>query len=272
MSNKNVTKNEALSIEEAAKHEYLINTRGYTLLPGFLDLAQTRILKQLMEQAIYRFKPVPGVERSYQDQYQIHDLMVQYLDFARLLEDYRLQQLIQPHLGLHWVMYAATSSSIPPHGVNYANRLHVDSPRFCQNYLFNIGVIWALDDCTISNGGALKILAGSQHCEIMPHPSVFEDNCDQITCKEGSLIVFNARAAHKTCQNITDRWNHSMTLNACRSFMKQRMDWVRFIPAEISSQLNHQARRIIGFDTRVPENLDQFFLPEERRLYKSNQG
>jgi ectoine hydroxylase-related dioxygenase (phytanoyl-CoA dioxygenase family) len=53
--------------------------------------------------------------------------------------------------------------------------------------------------------------------------------------------------------------------------MKQRMDWVRFIPEEISSKLNDQARRIIGFDTRLCSNLDEFFQPEDKRLYKANQ-
>ena len=30
--------------------------------------------------------------------------------------------------------------------------------------------------------------------------------------------------------------------------------------------------RLIGFDTRLPTSLEEFFLPEERRLYKPGQG
>ena len=54
--------------------------------------------------------------------------------------------------------------------------------------------------------------------------------------------------------------------------MKPRMDWVRLIPEDIASQLNSQARRLIGYDTRLPTTLDEFFLPEDQRLYKANQG
>ena len=100
----------------------------------------------------------------------------------------------------------------------------------------------------------------------------FEKHCVQAVCKAGSLLVFNARIHHRTYENMTDRWNHSMTLNACRSFMKQRMDWVRFIPEDVSGRLNAQARRLIGFDTRLPTTLEEFFLPEDQRLYKANQG
>jgi len=47
--------------------------------------------------------------------------------FAGLLEDPRLQQLLAPLLGESWILYAFTSSSLPPGGSNYGNRIHVDS-------------------------------------------------------------------------------------------------------------------------------------------------
>lgn len=257
---------------EVDEHSYLIRTRGYTLLEEFLCQNEVEALKASMIHAIEDFRPVEGVERSYLDRYQIHDLINRDINFGRLLEDPRLQQLIAPHLGKHWIMYAATSSSIPPFGTNYASRLHVDTPRFHPGYIFNMGLIWTLDDYDTNNGGALKILPGSQHLADQPELNFFEKHCAQIICKAGSLLVFNAGTFHRTSENKTPQWNHSMTLNACRSFMKQRMDWVRFVPQEISSRLNPQARRLLGFDTRLPISLEEFFLPDELRLYKSNQG
>lgn len=256
---------------EVADHIYNIQTRGYSILPNFLSSEETGLLKIGMEKALGEFTSIEGVERSLLDRYQMHDLINRDISYGRLLEDPRLQQLIAPHLGDHWVMYAATSSSIPPGGTNYSSRMHVDSPRFHSGYPFNMGVIWTLDDYTPTNG-ALKILPGSQHSDKTPSLEFFEKNYTQVLCEAGSLLVFNARTYHRTCKNYTAEWSHSMTLNACRSFMKQRMDWVRFIPAEISSQLNNQAKRLIGFDTRLPESLEEFFLPEDQRLYKPNQG
>ncbi|MDT4291147.1 phytanoyl-CoA dioxygenase family protein [Methylomonas sp. MO1] len=272
MKNIDVSNKELLASAEVAEHIYQIQTRGYSELPDFLSKEEVNILRTSMECAISEFKPIEGVERSFLDRYQIHDLINRDINYGRLLEDPRLQQLIAPHLGEHWIMYAATSSSIPPHGSNYSSRLHVDCPRFHPGYIFNMGLIWVLDDYTFDNGGALKILPGSQHSDINPGLDFFEKHCIQVDCKAGSLLLFNARIYHRTFENTTDHWNHSMTLNACRSFMKPRMDWVRFIPNEISCQLNAQARRLIGFDTRLPTNLEEFFLPEEQRLYKANQG
>jgi ectoine hydroxylase-related dioxygenase (phytanoyl-CoA dioxygenase family) len=267
----NLAKKDFLNFKVVAESNYNILTRGYTILEDFLDDQEVLLLKKGMETGLLRYKTNGLSERSSLDKYQLHDLMIQDINFARLLEDPRLQQLIAPHLGEYWIMYAMTSSSIPPYGQNYASRLHVDCPRFYPGYIFNMGFIWTLDDYTEENG-ALKILPGSQHTEIAPDFDFFEKNSVQILCKSGSLILFNAKTYHRTCENHSNKWSHSMTLNACRSFMKQRMDWVKFIPKEITDQLNPQARRLIGFDTRIPSSLEEFFVPDDLRLYKPNQG
>jgi ectoine hydroxylase-related dioxygenase (phytanoyl-CoA dioxygenase family) len=259
------------SQDDIQDHYYNITTRGYSIFESFLNLKECEILKVSMMTALGNYKPLDDIERSVLDKHQIHDLIVSDINYARLLEDQRIDQLIAPFLGESWIMYAATSSSIPPHGKNYASRLHVDSPRFYPGYIFNMGVIWALDDYTVENG-ALKILPGSQHSDTTPSLEYFENNSTQLQCPAGTLIVFNAKTFHRTCDNTTDNWNHSMTLNACRSFMKQRFDWVRFISEDISCQLNPLAKRLLGYDTRLPTSLNEFFLPEDQRLYKANQG
>lgn len=261
-----------MSYDEVADHAYLVRTRGYSLVPDFLSLKETERIKLAISKAISTYKPIANIERSFLDRFQIHDLLNRDIAVARLLEDPRLQQLVAPHLGDFWIMYAATSSSIPPGGTNYAARLHVDSPRHLPGYEFNIGIIWALDDYTLENGGALKVLPGSHHSSQVPSERFFEQHCSQITCKAGTLLLFSARMFHRTSLNKTLDWNHSMTLNACRSYMKPRMDWVRFIRPEIAELLNDQARRLIGFDTRLPTSMEEFFLPDEKRLYKQNQG
>lgn len=256
---------------EVAEHTYAILTRGYSLIEGALTNDQCDSLRQSMLEATERFEPVEGSERSYLDKYQIHDLFNQDANFARLLEDPRLQQLIAPHLGPFWIMYAATSSAVPPHGKNYANRVHTDSPRFSKDYTFNIGIIWTLDDYTVDNG-ALRVLPASHHLDQEPSANYFERNAVPVLCPRGSLIFFHAGLYHQAGENRTDDWRCSMTMNVCRSFMKPRMDWANFIRGDVSDSLNDQARRLLGFDTRVPACLEEFFLPESERLYKAGQG
>lgn len=259
-----------MTATEYDEHTYHVHTRGYSVIPDFLDPGDCLELKRGLTRALDSYE-VCDTEQSVLDQCLIHDLLCQDIMFGRLLEDRRLQHLLAPLLGDYWVMYAFTSSSLPPRGNNYGSRVHVDSPRLVPGYPFNIGVIWALDDFSVENG-ATQVLPGSQHSSDAPTADMFAHNCIQLTCRPGSLIVFHARLYHRAGDNQTDAWRHSLTMNACRPFMKQRMDWVRFIPTSISNALNEQARRIIGFDTRVPTSLDEFFVPDAQRLYKPNQG
>ncbi len=260
----------AFSEHVIASHRKSMASRGFSVLPGMLDAATCERLRAGLARAIAAYQP-GAAEQSRLDRYLIHDLLCQDRMFAELLEDTRLQQVLEPLLGASWIMYAFTSSSLPPHEGNYGSRIHVDCPRFVPGYAFNIGVLWALDEFTAANG-ATRLLPGSHLAEAAPQPRHFEEHCVEAICPRGSLIVFNGRTFHRAGVNASHQWRHALTMNACRSYMKQRMDWVRFIPPAISASLNTQARRIIGFDTRLPTSLAEFFVPEERRLYKPGQG
>ncbi|HET6329962.1 MAG TPA: phytanoyl-CoA dioxygenase family protein [Holophagaceae bacterium] len=258
---------DALTIEEAL---YGLETGGYCVVPDFIEPEHCERLKAKLGAAVDAYAP-SGSEQSRLDQYLMHDLLARDPVFGRLLDDARLQQLVAPILGEHWIMYAFTSSSLPPGGTNYGHRVHVDCPRFSPAYTFNLGMIWALDPFSRENGGT-QLLPGSHHSPSAPSGAYFDQHCVSVECDQGSLILFNARVFHRSGLNRSQAWRHSLTLNACRSFMKQRMDWVRLIPPQISDGLGPQARRLIGFDTRLPASMEEFFLPEDQRLYKPNQG
>lgn len=249
---------------------YQMQTVGFAVFENFLASEECDKLKKIVEYEIENYKE-HGTERSHLDRHHLHDLVCKHIEVAKLLEDETLNTLLGELLGSYWIMYAFTGSSCPPHSTNYGGRVHVDSPRWIANYPTNIGVLWALDDFTSENGGT-RVLPGSHHSEIIPSKEYFDNHSIQVIVPKGSLIIFNARVVHSTGFNNTKNWRHALTMNACRSYMKQRMDWVRFVPEKISDQLNSTARRVIGFDTRLPSSLEEFFQPEETRLYKSNQG
>jgi len=249
---------------------YKMQTVGFAIFENFISYELANDLKKIVELELSKYKKF-GTTRSELDRHHLHDLVCKYIEVAKLLENKELDKLLSSLLDDSWIMYAFTGSSCPPRSTNYGGRIHVDSPRWINNYSTNIGVLWTLDDFTVENG-ATKVLPASQHSSTIPTEEYFNKNSLQVTCKKGSLIIFNARVVHSTGFNNTDIWRHALTMNACRSYMKQRMDWVRFIPDNIIKDLNETAKRIIGYDTRLPTNLEEFFLPEKDRLYKPNQG
>lgn len=246
-----------------------LETKGFVVIEDYLSEATILNFSSILNSEINRTE----CEYPYNnfDHCHIHDLFVRYPTLLDIIDDPFLDQLLAHFLGEYWVMYAATSSSIPPGKQNFASRIHVDSPRLVPGYAFNMGVIWALSDYTLENG-CLEVLPFSHLNQNEPALDRFESEKAQILCTKGSLIVFNARLYHRTTPNLSTNWRHAMTMNACRSFMKQRMDWVRFIGTDAVADYNDRVRRILGFDTRVPSNMDEFSQPEHLRFYKSNQG
>lgn len=101
-------------------------------------------------------------------------------------------------------------------------------------------------------------------------------NLNQLISHYTKLLVFhfdfNARTWHMGGVNQTDRPRHAVTMNVCRSYMRQRFDYPRLVSPEIANQLGEVSRRFLGFNVRMPTSLEEYYLPEESRLYKANQG
>ena len=105
---------------------YLLRTRGYAVIPDFLDHGEVERLKDGLMRAINSYQPRDLSERSVLDRYNIHDLLVRDSAHICLLDDARLDRELAKLLGDYWILYAFTASSLPPEGSNYARRIHVD--------------------------------------------------------------------------------------------------------------------------------------------------
>jgi ectoine hydroxylase-related dioxygenase (phytanoyl-CoA dioxygenase family) len=249
----------------------VLKTEGVVLVPDVLPrieaLSMRALLQKAIDEDIERWQSAPG----YVDQWMVHNLMVRGAPFLRLLENPVLHAYLDAMLSDTCIVYAYTSSSMPPHGSNYSRRLHVDCPRVIPGYVTNVGITLALDDFTEENGPT-ELLPNSQWRTDMPSDAEFERNAVRLMPKAGQAILFNARTWHRGGLNRTDKPRHAVTINACRSFMRQRFDYPRLVPQEALAELGPVGRRFLGFNVRVPASLEEYYVPEERRLYKSGQG
>ena len=83
--------------------------------------------------------------------------------FVELLGNEALMDGFASTLGEGCIVYAYTSSSMPPNKTNFSRRIHVDCPRLIPGYVTNMGATILLDDFTEENG-ATTFLPG------LPHP------------------------------------------------------------------------------------------------------
>lgn len=253
-------------IEEKYIREF--RQQGVTVVPKALKEDVVLLLKSELETAIEEdFQMYPEAF----DIGMVHNCMVRGSKMLTLLElpimDHYLTELLSPTC----VVYAYQSSSLTPNSGNYGSRVHVDSPRFIENYITNVGVIFPLNDFTEENG-ATYYLEKSHLMEEIPTEQEFYAGSKRLLAKAGDMIIFNARLVHAAGINHTKDVRHALTLNFCRAYMRQRFDFPRLMPKHMIDKLNATGRRFIGMDVRMPTSLQEFYLPEHKRLYKSGQG
>jgi ectoine hydroxylase-related dioxygenase (phytanoyl-CoA dioxygenase family) len=247
-----------------------LRERGFTVVPGALTAPVAAELRRELERCIQE-DLARWAGRPYADAWMVHNPMVRGAAFARVLEHPLMHAYLTELLTATCILYAYTTSSMPPGGSNYSHRVHNDCPRFIPGYVTNVGIILPLDDFTQGNG-APYFLAGSHLLENPPAEADFLARAERVTPKCGDMVVFNARTFHMGGQNRTERARHALTLNVCRSYMRQRFDYPRLVPADVVASLGEVGRRFLGFDVRMPTSLDEYYVPPEQRLYKANQG
>lgn len=170
-------------------------------------------------------------------------------------------------MGNGCIVYAYTSSSLPPKAPNFATRIHVDCPRLIPGYLTNMGVILPLDDFTEENG-ATWFLPGSHTRPDAPSEDEFFSSAERLTAHAGSAWFFNTRLWHSAGLNTTDRWRHATTINMCRPYMKQRLDLPRLLADTDLAGVSEAALQKLGFFAQPPTSLDEYYAPPEKRTFR----
>ncbi len=243
-----------------------IRDEGYAILPNVLPPEYIERAKRDLAAAIEREAEYHG-GRDYKDYGMVMLCSLYGPTFTDLFEIETLRKPIHAVLGEGSIVYAYTSSSMPPGGGNLASRIHVDCPRLIPNYLTNLGVTILLDGFTEQNG-ATWFLPRSHGETEAPTAERFYAEGRRVLAPAGSAFFFNARLWHAGGKNHTDGWRHALTLNMCRPYMKQRIDIPRAMSHLDTAGLPPHARQKLGFDAQVPASYDEYYAPPEQRKFK----
>jgi len=187
--------------------------------------------------------------------------------FADLFDLPLVTEPLEAVLGEGCIVYAYTSSSMPPKATNFSKRVHVDCPRIIPNYITNLGATIILDDFTEENG-ATWFLPNSQERMAPPSEDEFYSKAERLIEKAGTIWFFNARIWHAGGQNQTPNWRHALTINVVRPWMKQRIDIPRAMHHKDVDELSEKSKQKLGFYTQVPANYDEYYVPFEDRKFK----
>ncbi|ASU34756.1 phytanoyl-CoA dioxygenase family protein [Mucilaginibacter xinganensis] len=153
----------------------------------------------------------------------------------------------------------------------YLSNMHRDVRTFSSDTKMLLQMIVTLDDFTRLNG-ATYFLSGSHKIDLRPDETYFKKFADRAIAPQGSIILFNSNIWHAAGENYTDEPRRALTLGFTRPFYKQQFDYTRFLGYDFASQLKPDLQQVIGYNSRIPETLDEYYQPPELRMYQRDQG
>lgn len=246
-----------------------IEEQGFLVVPGVLERSFIDRTKQELERAIERDAEWHGT-KSYADYGMVLVCSIYGGAFIELFDNRALMSPFEAVLGAGCIVYAYTSSSMPPERTNYSRRIHRDCPRVIPGYVTNVGATILLDDFTEENGATYYLPGSHKRSAQDPPPSreEFERGAMRLIAPAGSVFFFDALLWHAGGENRTKEWRHALTINMCRPFMKQRIDLPRMMEGLDLSGASEGALQKLGFRAQVPASREEYYSPPEKRKYR----
>lgn len=245
-----------------------IRVDGYALLGGLISPAFAAQAKAELAEAIRREDEYHR-RADHPDHGMVLSCSLYGGIFTNLFDNRALMAPFESVLGEGCIVYAYQSSSLPPGDTNYSARIHKDCRRVIPQYVTQMGLTLLLDDFTNDNG-ATWFLPGSHTTGSPPDQGHFFSAGHRVIAPAGSGFYFDANLWHAGGVNHTDQWRHAITINMCRSWMKQRIDLPRAMAHHGSDvgSLSERARQKLGFHSQPPSSYDEYYAPPERRTFK----
>ena len=170
-----------------------------------------------------------------------------------------------------YVLHACNPVSGAPGIGGYIRNIHRDTATYIENYRFRINVLLALEDFTEENG-ATKILPFPFSQNEKPSDDYFHNNHISIKLKKGEVLFFNSYLWHCGGENRTSQMRPAVTLSYNPPFIKQQFDYVKIMGDNYFLSATEKTKQVLGYNSRVPTTLTEWYKPKNQRFYKAEQG
>lgn len=242
-------------------------SRGWFIFPEFIrgDLIG-RMIKDL-EKSYNHCKEIQNQNGVINSEGTCHHLIGQGDSFLECLSQYeKIDCYLEEYFGGKYILNSF-GGNLLTHG-SYANDIHRDIRSFSGSLPLMLNTIVMLDDFTKENGATWLMHRGHEWSD-KPTESDFEKQSFQVTGSSGSIVIFNSNLWHRAGINTTDKPRRSVTPEFTRPFIKQGFDYPRALGENNHSPYLHQ---VLGYNSRTPQSLDEWYRIPEKRFYKGDQG
>ena len=252
-----------------------LNKQGYTIIRNLVDENWLNTLREAIDKAFieHRTTQLNNNNDIKTDGVALHALLSNPI-FISFLENLQnkgfFNFLSESFFKNNCIINSFSALDNLPNQPNFSAIVHRDLRFYSGDFPIMLNCLLMVDDFTIENGGTY-LLPYSHLEERKPSDEEFFQNSIQATGKKGDMIVFNANVWHSSAPNITQDHRRAIPITVSRSFMKQLLDYPKAIGYDKMDTFSNELQQLLGYHSRVPASLNEWYQPEDKRFYKKDQ-
>jgi ectoine hydroxylase-related dioxygenase (phytanoyl-CoA dioxygenase family) len=252
-----------------------LKEQGYAILRNRVSADWLDRLSKAIDRSFVEHRNIQTINNNdiKTDGVALHVLLsdVTFMDFLKHLQTTGfVQELQDSFFNSNCILNSFSALDNLPNQPNFSSIVHRDLRFYSGNFPVMINCLVMVDDFTVENGGTY-LLAKSHLEEVKPSDEEFFKNADQAVGSRGDILIFNANVWHSSAPNTTQDHRRAIPITISRSFMKQLLDYPRAIGYDKMDTFDYDFQQLLGYHSRVPSSLEEWYQPEDKRFYKKNQ-
>jgi ectoine hydroxylase-related dioxygenase (phytanoyl-CoA dioxygenase family) len=248
---------------------------GYTIIRNSIDKDWLNTLQKSVDDAFleHRQTQLKNNNDIQTGGVALHVLLSNpiFIEFLKHLQEKNLFRFLQEDFfGGKCIINSFSALDNLPNQPNFSSFVHRDLRFYSGEFPMMVNCLLMVDDFTIENGGTY-LLPYSHLEKRKPSNEEFFSRAIQATGEKGDLLIFNSNVWHSSAPNKTQDHRRAIPITVSRSFMKQLLDYPRAIGYDRMDEFDLELQQLLGYHSRVPASLDEWYQPEDRRFYKKDQ-
>jgi ectoine hydroxylase-related dioxygenase (phytanoyl-CoA dioxygenase family) len=201
-----------------------------------------------------------------------HHAVGRYESFDRFLAEFWLDEYVSRYFGgAPYILHAFNPATVAPERSSYLHNIHRDVRTHAGAFRLLLNMLVMVDDFKLENG-ATFVLSGSHHEPAKPDETRFFQRAERLVFPAGTIVLFDSNLWHAAGQNRSSHTRAALTLSFSRAFVKQQMDYPRFLGAAYGAKLSPRLRQLLGYNAMTPASYEEWYRPRDARLYRADQG
>jgi len=252
-----------------------LQEQGFTIIPNQVSPEWLEVLSTEMDKtfAQHRAIQIANGNDIASDGVALHALLSSdsFIEFLyTLLSSGFIKSIQDTFFRSKCILNSFSALNNLPNQPNFSAVVHRDLRFYSGDFPMMLNCLIMVDDFTVDNGGTY-LLPQSHLEERKPSDEEFFAKAIQATGNAGDILVFNANVWHASAPNVTQSSRKAIPFTISKSFMKQLLDYPRAIGYDRMQTFTEEMQQLLGYHSRVPASLDEWYQPEENRYYKKNQ-